>query len=503
MPLPNPKTCAQWLELLDKQAMVAPADELLQINRVLADNRRSLREIAQAIQRAPTLALCIMREANRGNTGLSEPCSHLETALSRLGLERTASLLNSQPTAPTEQIPRQLRQLQLISQHAAQQANGLFAGRLARLWQDINWGSLLFLAPLWPLVSANPELFDEWEQRVLLNGEQAGKVEKQLLGLPLTRLCLALAEHWNLPEWIIQAYRLLHSERRMLARALHIARNNEQPLQQQHALDQDHALSRWLTHPANSVLLANAIALSAHHCWSGKHSMRWQQLSAMYLQSPVPEMQQAIHQQAVLSAQHSDIESLWHPAQALLWPWPTTHLQPPAPAVTVKADVQQWREVCSQLLQEPSGFSNIVQLSECAIAALRACGMQRVLLLHANRSQSTLKTLNCTFLAPETRELVLQTQQSQVLRSLLEKPAQLHLTPSNLAQVSALMPGVLKSLFPGEHLIMRSLAINQRVVMLLVADHGGKALGETQLQAFNKTAQCLERALASFAKRAG
>ncbi|EGH35863.1 hypothetical protein PSYJA_45201, partial [Pseudomonas syringae pv. japonica str. M301072] len=37
------------------------------------------------------------------------------------------------------------RQLILVSQHATQQANGLFASRLARLWQDIHMGSLLFL----------------------------------------------------------------------------------------------------------------------------------------------------------------------------------------------------------------------------------------------------------------------------------------------------------------------------------------------------------------------
>jgi hypothetical protein len=61
----------------------------------------------------------------------------------------------------------------MISQHATQQANGFFASRLARLWQDIHWGSLLFLSPLWPLALTFPELLEEWELRVIHKGESA------------------------------------------------------------------------------------------------------------------------------------------------------------------------------------------------------------------------------------------------------------------------------------------------------------------------------------------
>lgn len=503
MPLPSPKTRAQWLELLDKQPLPVTPQALQQVTRALGDSRRSLRDIGEIMQRTPTLALCIMREANRSASALGEPCAHLETALSRLGLERSAQLISRQPTLPVEQIPRQLRQILLISQHAAQQANGLFAGRLARLWQEINWGSTLFLAPLWPLVAAHPEFFDEWEQRVLLNGEQACKVEKQLLGVSLPSLCLALAEHWRLPEWIIQAYRLLLTDRRLLVRALHIARDNEHPLQQQQCLDQDNNLSRWLTHPANSVLLANAIALSAHHCWSGPHSLRWQQLTGLYLQATIGELQQQIHQQAAVSARRCDTEQLWHPAQALLWPWDAVHLRPNVASAPAKTDAQQWRLLCAQLLQSPSAFSNTMQLSSCAIQALQAAGMQRLLLLRIDQKQSALKVQELAGLPAEAADITLLPLQSQVLRSLLAKPGQLHLTPANIAQFSALLPGPLKALFAGENLLLRSVANEGRVVMLLVADINGQPLSETQLKIFGKTAQCIDRALTSFANRAG
>ncbi|MBE0739287.1 hypothetical protein IH731_27555, partial [Escherichia coli] len=50
-------------------------------------------------------------------------------------------------------------------------ASGLFGARLARLWQEIHWGSLLTMAPVWALANARPQLLEQWQQRVLVQGE--------------------------------------------------------------------------------------------------------------------------------------------------------------------------------------------------------------------------------------------------------------------------------------------------------------------------------------------
>src|SRR5690606_20838268 len=121
---------------LDGQLLPVPADHHLRVRRALADSRRSLRDIAELMQNCPALALSVMREANRQSNELSEPAESLENALNRLGLKRVEALLERQPAVPQEDISQALRQIQLISQHATQQANGLFAGRLARLWQE-------------------------------------------------------------------------------------------------------------------------------------------------------------------------------------------------------------------------------------------------------------------------------------------------------------------------------------------------------------------------------
>ncbi|HSX70054.1 MAG TPA: HDOD domain-containing protein [Pseudomonas sp.] len=507
MPTQNalPRSLDAWLKQLDGIRLPVASSHHETIRRTLADSRKSMREIADRMQASPAIALAVLRDANRHVSELGEPAESLELALTRLGLKRAEALLAQLPVQDEQDIPLPLRQLQLIGLHASQQANGLFAGRLARLWQEIHWGSLLFLAPLWPLAASRPELFEAWERRVLGQGEPASKVERELLGVPLLQLCLALARHWRLPEWIIQGYRLLVEDRRLLVKALHIARDNEHPLHQQQLLDADPTLQRWLTQPGNSVLLANGLALSSHHNWSCEHHLRWQRLAGLYLHTAIPELQQLIHQQAALSARQHQQPGLWHPAEALLWPWDACRLkllQAPKPAAPPNADtVRQWKEQCTRLLAQPSAFANVVQLTECASLALQCAGMRRVLVLLADRNHTRLQAQQALGLAEGAANLRLDPAQSQVLRRLLAEPGQLRLSPANLAQVSALLPGSLKALFAGEHLILRSIASNGRVAMLLVVDQGGGELNETTLPVFGKTVQCIERALAGFARR--
>ena len=500
MSLPDtlPRNLNAWIQYLDGIRLPIAESSHAQVCSTLADSRRSMREIADVMQQSPPLALLVLREANRDS---AQPATSLELALTRLGVSRTEALLRRTPRAAEHEIPLALRQLTLISQHAAQQASGLFGHRLARLWQDIHWCSLLFLAPLWPLACAYPELILTWQQRVMIDGEPAERVGRELLGVPVRELCAALAEHWRLPEWIGQGYRLLGSDRRLLVKALHIARDELHPLHQQQLLDQDPPLRRWLTQPGNTILLANGLATAAHACWSDLHNLRWQRLTGLYLQQPLAAVQQLVHQQAVRSAQLHSRPGIWHPAQALLWPTGTPHLRRPAPRAEVSTDLQRWRECCAELLRSPSVFANVLQLTACARDALVACGLQRLTLMLADRSHTRLLSQQSHGLGERATGFSLQAQQSQILRKLLEAPAQLHLDAQNIARYSAFLPGPLKALFESENLLLQSIGNQGRVIMLLVADMGGSPFAEAQRQACSKTVQCLERALQQFARR--
>lgn len=501
--LPVPNTLDAWLKQLDSIALPVPLPSHNKVRSALNDSRRSLRDIADMMQDSPALVLSVMREANHQSTGLTEPAESLEVAITRLGLGRTEVLLNRLPALENEKIPATFRQLLLISQHATQQANGLFAARLARLWQDIHLGSLLFLAPLWPMALAHPKLLEEWELRVIHKGESSRSVEKALFGVSLLELCMELATLWRLPLWVTQGYKLLISERRQLVKALHVARANDDPLQQQQLMDADPNLRRWFNQPANTVLLGNGLALAAQQAWDSPHCLRWELLSSLYLQQSMDSVQQQAHQNAVSSARNHNDPSLWHPAEALIWPWATRRIHsklqaapPPSPDA-----LQSWRTLCAELLANPGPFSNAMHLTTTARDALVSCGMERVMLLMADKTGTQLRVHQIAGLRPEATSLALSIKESTVLQRLLAQPTQLRMTPANIDQFSALLPGNLRALFPGKHWLIRSLSSNNKVLMLVVADQGGGQFSETSVQAFGKTCQCIERALTSFSSR--
>ena len=321
VPTNRPTTLAAWIKCLDDVLLPVPQASHERVCKAIRDSRSSLRDIAELMHNSPALVLSVMREANsQAHGSLAEPAENLEVALNRLGLKRAEELLARLPSVPARKIPVALRQLLLISQHASQQANGLFGSRLARLWQDIHWGSLLFLSPLWPMAVAYPKLLEEWELRVIHKGQSARQVEQQLFGVRLLDLCLGLTEAWHLPIWVSQGYKLLLAEQRLLVKALHIARQDD-ALRHQQLLDAEPNLRRWLNQPANTVLLANGLAMSAQESWTCPHTERWQYLTALYLQTPLSDVQQQAHQQAVTSARTTLMPDLWHPALSLIWPW--------------------------------------------------------------------------------------------------------------------------------------------------------------------------------------
>lgn len=501
---PKPSTLEGWIKLLDSVRLPVPQASHDRVCKAIGDHRSSLRDIADLMQESPALALSVIREANRHTHGsMTEPAENLEVAINRLGLKRTEELLARLPAQPQSEIPIALRQLQLISQHATQQANGFFAARLARLWQDIHWGSLLFLSPLWPMALTHPKLLEEWELRVIHKGESARKVEQQLFGVRLLAICQALVDVWHLPIWVQQGYRLLLSEQRELVKVLRIARDSDHPLRQQNRLDDDPTLRRWLNQPASTVLLANGLALSAQQAWDSPHSERWQYLTSLYLQVPMDDVLQQLHQQAANSARQHAMPDLWHPAAALLWPTGTHRVHPgmrPAAAPS-SVDLAQWRKECAELLLDPSRFTNAMHLTSSARDALVACGMRRVMILMADRTHANLRVHQIAGLPKDAANLNFVVSQSKVLQRLLSQQAQVRLTPHNTAQFSALMPAGLRSQFAGEHLLMRSLVNNDRVIMIVVADQGGGPFCEITVQAFGKTAQCIEKALHSFSHR--
>lgn len=140
----QPKPLNEWLKLLDRTALPVHTGQKERVQRVIANPNSSLGEISRAITEAPSIALILFREASRSASSLKEPAYSLNAVLQRLGMARCSTLLASLMDESKVPIPASLRQVWLIGQHANRHANALFAHKMARLWQEIHWGSLLF-----------------------------------------------------------------------------------------------------------------------------------------------------------------------------------------------------------------------------------------------------------------------------------------------------------------------------------------------------------------------
>lgn len=493
---------AAWLEELDRQPLPIPASHYAGLHAALSDSRRSLREIADQLQGSPTLALSILREANRAESARDNPAESLEVALSRLGLARASQLLKTLPSIQDAEMPRVLGQMLLISQHAMQQASGLFGARLARLWQEIHWGSLLTMAPVWALANARPQLLEQWQQRVLVQGEPTLRVERELLGMRLLPICLALAERWRLPQWVIQGYRLLACDRRLLVRALRIARDHQSPLLQQQQLDAQPDLARWLTQPANCTLLANGLAIAAHQSWDGPHMLRWQRLTGLYLGQPLTEVQQQVHMLAAQSAPARPAAAVASGGGLdLALAGQPLACRSGAPAAALGGSPGR----VAAALRRVAPRAQPVQQRRAAHRLCPRCAarlrLQRMLLLVADRTQVHVLAQQSAGLEPGQEKLQLEIAGSPLLKKLFQQPALLRIGPNNQDQLLPALGEPLRQLFPGPHLLLRSLGNGSRVVMLVLADLGGQPFSDLHAQAFAKTAQCTERAIQQFGRQ--
>ena len=507
MPMPDssapPRSLDAWLERLDGAQLPVSARQREQLRRELQRADRPLHTIAQRLQTCPALTLALLREANRHGTGpLGGTTEHLESALVRLGVNRAEAILLGLPERSASTLPPALIQLLQISQHAQHQAAGLFASRMARLEGEILCASQLFLAPLWALTQAFPDLLQRWEARVLGEHQPARAVEQDLFGVPLVELSLALARRWRLPEAVILGYQALCRERDTLIQCLRLARRpGANPLQ--HLQDDNPELLRWLTRPTLSALLANALALAAQHAWDDARSLRWQRLTALYLDLPLERLQTRVHCLAVDSARLLPAGPAWHPALALLWP--TGSRRPPAaePPSLLSSFFrpEEWRRLCERFSQQPSAFLNLPHLLASAAQVLELCGLQRFALLFSDR-QGQLIALHQHGLPPRTPRLQADPGRWPLLPQLVAQSVLVHVSPQRNAGLCRKLPPDIREQFDERHMIMRGFDLGGRNSLVLFGDQHGMPFSDRQLELLEKTARVIERGTLTFGRRA-
>jgi hypothetical protein len=386
---------------------------------------------------------------------------------------------------------------------------------MARLWHEVSLASLLFLSPCWVLVYLRPEIFADWDAHHLDQTRQGAPLSSWLLDNDrVLELAQKIAQDWWLPPWIMQGYRSLSTSRRTMVKALHIARDSQHPQEQQAALDADRNLSRWLTLPANSLVMANGLALGAHHDWDARHTRRWQQLTALYLGQSVAEVQAASHANAVDSARslHRHHEStLWLPAEALIWPRGSRRHRGMAAVATTAttasgADAALWRQACMMLASQPSPFANLNDLIETALHATTrglGAGQSWVALYNPRKRELTVLAEDGFAEAESPVGLSLGESRGNAWGQWLQGDACHELNSAQTRLDTEPFPPSLAQIATKGTTRLLALSYKGQLIGLL-GTQGETALGlagDKQRQALIKTAECLNRALVSFKQK--
>ncbi|WP_341707868.1 hypothetical protein [Halopseudomonas sp.] len=501
---------------------ISPAQQQSLVEHLESD-LLSINELTQEIMRAPVAALHICRAAGAAARKRDVDVLTLEQACSLLGTQRIAQLLKDIPTVETEQLPWAYRQLLSISEHAVSQAQGLFANRIARLWHEMSLATLLFLSPLWTLAYLKPHLFEHWERLndgVLPDGVSRRQIADTTAdGFKLVQL---VAQDWWLPPWVLQGYRSLNGHRRTMVKALHVARDSAHPQEQQAQLDNDRELYRWLTQPANSALIANGIALGAHDSWYKIHTLRWQKLTALYLNIDVADAQRLTHENAVNSAHDQCVRSesdIFLPAARLLHPAPlvTKASKATNPASVANArstaagstrapdNPELWRTLCLRLSKQPESFSNLTQLLECAQSALiNGLGLPAswIALSSARTHQLVIAVASGFSNKQPVAGASVGSSREGIWPKWLLSASCHDLDQRQLAVHATTLPDKVVQLSAGNAFHLTPLVHNQQLIGLIFVSTGdSQLLPAKHQQALVKTAQCLHKALLHFKQR--
>lgn len=485
----------------------------------LGSEMLSLNELTQQIMSVPVAALHVCRAAGEAARNRDIDILTLEQACSLLGTQRLGTLLGNIPVVEADQLPSAYLQMLSISEHAVSQAQGLFSQRIARLWHEMSLATLLFLSPLWALAYIKPRIFEQWDDlnRGVLPEHVSKKqiAENTAMGFTLVQ---QVAQDWWLPPWILQGYRSLNSSRRTMVKALHIARNASNPQEQQAQLDADRELYRWLTQPANSLLMASGIALGSHHSWYATHTLRWQQLSALYLGCSVDDTQRISHESAVSSArtQHQlSPGQTWLPALSL--PWPVDYSPSTEPsAATSGAQIlpsppapirpERWRQLCLMLNSQPSPFTTLPELLECTLKALHeGLGLQQcwIALFNGKAQQLAIGAALGFEQGQSIAGAKLGNPRGSAWGEWLTSQTCHHLDSARMASLEQILPPELKAVAPDSAFELVPVVHNDQVLGLMFACNPGnqRLLDQQRQKALTKTAACVLKALLTYKQR--
>jgi HD-like signal output (HDOD) protein len=451
------ESLAEWLNKLDQSCLPALQANIERLKQLAADENADMGQLVGVIESDPALALRLMRYINNlRRKHLNSEISTVRHGLMMLGMSHVQQI--SQNVTAVEDLPEDIRQRLLRhfsrSFHAAYQARDW-----ARLTKDMVADELYLAALLRNLGEilldlTAPQEMERVREMIHEKAMESDEAEYIVFGFNIDQLTLALAQHWRLPDLLVDS---LKSENAQRNRVL-------------------------------NVMLATQLADYAEHGWYTRPMYELQEQIADLLLADTTSTATLVHRNAVEAAQESAQFNVPHPAITLLYPVTLSDEaeetpQPESEDTATVIDENNTdfcllpqRHVLVRVLKQMAAADETVPLKDIIALALEGMheglGLNRVVfaMLTPDKGQLRARRIVGSENDPQFSRFMVDLVSHNLFVRLMEKPQSLWLNSGNRGKFFPLIPIQFHKLIRNDSFFVMSLFVKNKPIGMFYAD---------------------------------
>ncbi|MFO8024564.1 HDOD domain-containing protein [Thiohalophilus sp.] len=264
------RTLNDWIDRFGNDPIPAIGRAIKELRRVNNDERRSVHEIVEVVERDPGLSVFVLRLANnKKRSSLSSEVTSVQQAVMLLGTGQLQKIPEQLPDLE-KSLPdaARMRLLKTFSRtyHAAYQALAWARERRDMTPDEVFAAAQLHFLGEMALAIHAPELLDQIDQMCIEQHLPSEEAQYVLLGFTLDELTLCLAEQWHLPELLkesLQAENARFPRAYGIMLAVQLGRHAAINWYSKKTREIEEKVAEWLGRPLDEVI-ARSHQLAAH-----------------------------------------------------------------------------------------------------------------------------------------------------------------------------------------------------------------------------------------------
>ena len=448
-----------------------------QAGEILASKTASRADLAGIIALDPGMSISLFNQVNRKMETSSRPKHEtIHSALGLLGEDAIAEFINTHKTLTSLNTDRDMLQTyyQLASQgfHLMSQLVLFVELQSMQPLNEIRSAAILHNIGELAACLFDFDLYRDYK-KCIDSSNLAPVAAKTTFGFNFNDLGKLLVEQWRLPDLIAES----------LNKSVKISRN------------------------ARLIQLAANIAQQAESGWNHEPMKSAIEASASFLNHPPGLLEKQIKTCAIESARNFTIADVFPAAAGLiLLPdvenQPTPEKTPPvSPSSSTQTDFQT--RIKSLLKSPEASHSSIIKLLADGLYADLNLSRVAMMLISKDSSKITTRVNNGLSDGSPFHKLEIDTDNSGLFKSLMNKPQSLWVNPANYKRFDALLPERFKATSMCNNFFLMSLFVGNNSIGLVYCDRSADSneLDETVYSNFKSSTLLTSKALTYVARR--